>query len=104
MRATGRTTICMVMESIRGKMAGNTKDNISKIESMDLESILGQMADSMKANGRMDANMVKVCTGLMLHQNQDAVCGSKEKEINGSKMKKSMNYEPTYLKEHIEES
>ena len=63
MKATGRTTICTVMESIRGKMAGNTKDNISKIENMDLESILGQMVDSMKANGRMDVSMARACTG-----------------------------------------
>ena len=63
MRATGRITICTAMESIRGKMEENMKDNISKIESMDLESILGQMVDSMKANGRMDVSMARACTG-----------------------------------------
>ena len=83
MKATGRTTICTAMESIRGKMGENMKDNISKIESMGLESILGQMADSMKVNGKMDASMVKACTGSMLLQNQGKVFGLKVKEKNG---------------------
>ena len=95
MRATGRTTICTAMESIRGKMEENTKDNISKIESMDLESIPGQTADNTKVNGRMDASMVKAYTGLMLLQNQGKVFGLKVKEKNGAK-KNSENTNPFY--------
>ena len=59
MKATGRTTICMVMVSIRGKMAGNTKDNISKIENMDLEHLNGQIQESIKEIGNMENNMVE---------------------------------------------
>ena len=95
MRATGRITICTAMESIRGKMEENMKDNISKIESMDLESILGQMADNTKVNGRMDASMVKAYTGLMLLQNQGKVFGLKVKEKNGAR-KNSENTNPFY--------
>ena len=95
MKATGRITICTAMESIRGKMEENTKENISKIESMDLESILGQTADNTKVNGRMDASMVKATIGLMLLQNQGKVFGLKVKEKNGAR-KNSENTNPFY--------
>ena len=95
MKATGRITICTVMESIRGKMEENTKENISKIESMDLESILGQTADNTKVNGRMDASTVKAIIGLMLLQNQGKVFGLKVKEKNGAR-KNSENTNPFY--------
>ena len=95
MKATGRTTICTAMESIRGKMEENMKDNISKIESMDLESILGQTADNTKVYGRMDASMVKAYIGLMLLQNQGKVFGLKVKEKNGAR-KNSENTNPFY--------
>ena len=84
-RAIGRTTICTAMESIRGKMEENMKDNISKIESMGLEFILGQMADNTRVNGRMVVSMVKACTGLMLPLNQGKAFGLKVKEKNGAR-------------------
>ena len=49
----------MVKESTHGKMAENTKENINKIEKMDMELTHGQMEKSMKDVGKMENNMEK---------------------------------------------
>ena len=43
-----------------GQMVAVTKVSITRIKSMDLVYIHGQMADSTLANGKMGSNMAKV--------------------------------------------
>lgn len=58
----------MVKESTHGKMAENMKENINKIEKMDMELIHGQMEKSMKDVGKMENNMEKENTFFLMVQ------------------------------------
>lgn len=58
----------MVKESTHGKMAENMKENINKIEKMDMELTHGQMEKSMKDVGKMENNMEKENTFFLMVQ------------------------------------
>ena len=49
-------------------MAENMKENINKIEKMDMELTHGQMEKSMKDVGKMENNMEKENTFFLMEQ------------------------------------
>ena len=52
----------MDLESIHGQMEGDTKDSTKTIKSMEWGLILGQMEESMWANGRTIKDMEEANT------------------------------------------
>lgn len=59
MREAGRTTTCMGLEPIHGKMVGSMKASITWIKNMDSEFIPGLMVGGMKVTGQMESSMEK---------------------------------------------
>ena len=74
-KAIGKTTTCMVTAFTLGRTEESMTVNISRTESMDLESILGPMVVSTKVSGRTDANTEKAPIGLIRAQNHAVVNG-----------------------------
>lgn len=54
------------MVFLHGRMVENIKDNILMIRSMVLENSFGQMEECTKDFGRMDNNMVKEYTEVVM--------------------------------------
>jgi hypothetical protein len=81
-RVSGRITTCMAKAFIPGRMGGDMKENMQMTESMDMESTLGLMADSMSASGKTENNMEKEPINKQTAQKKEAF-GRMEKESSG---------------------
>jgi hypothetical protein len=62
MKANGRITRCMAMESPNGLTEGNIKASIIVIKSMGLAHFTGLMAENTTVLGKMGSNMVEAST------------------------------------------
>ena len=90
--ASGWTVACMDKEISYGRMEEGIKDRMSKIRKKDLGFILGQMAENMKANGKMDSS-----TGLagirFGRANQEKAGGKMARGLHGLKIRRKINNE-----------
>lgn len=60
--------------SLYGQMAEDTKDNTLMIKNKVMDSLIGQMEDVIKEDGKMENKMEKVCIQTQL-ENKDKVFG-----------------------------
>ena len=82
MRVIGKKIICMDMESTLGQMVENMKAIISMISMRDKAPFIGQMGGSLRVNGTLVNNMVRVNTPPPA-VSQREVCGLMGKGIDG---------------------
>lgn len=87
MKATGLKIICMALGFIHGKMAADTREHMSGIGNMALESILGLMAVATKACGTMAVNTERAIMLLSRAILQDVESGWMVNGKNGNDLK-----------------
>ena len=75
--ASGRTTICMAMESTHGRMEGVTRESTSRIVNMVTVCTSGLTVVSTTVSGRMAVSTAKAPTGLSQTKSLDVASGSR---------------------------
>lgn len=78
----GRTTKCMVEESLSGLMVVNIRASMSMIKKKDMENSVGLMEDVIADSGKMENKMEKVLTEIK-RELKRMVFGSMGKKLSG---------------------
>jgi hypothetical protein len=94
MLAIGKTANYTVRVFTNGQTEGNMMGNISTIKNKDLEHTFGLMEEDMRANGKMENNMVMVSL-LILRGIPELVHGLMERGQDGLMSKKLLIFEIT---------
>ena len=89
-REIGKTTICMVKVFTLGLMAEAMKEIIIMTKNMDMESINGQMVESITVSGLKASSMVKVSMSCQL-ESREKVFGKEVTESNGHPKRQKSN-------------